>query len=217
MQRFLERATNFFDIPLDIRSRILVLAAGLLLLPTFFTPIWKISFHSPRYPDGLSLKVYAHTMEGGRKNDLLEINALNYYLGMRSLDEERFLQFRWFPFMIGAVILLALRAVVIGKMSKLVDLFFLVTYAGLFAVWSFANTLYAYGHTLNPGAAVQIEPFTPPMFGSVTVANVTVGASPQFGAYLIVLVPLVLLSAILLSRTTYRNEHLPARDYIRTT
>ena len=91
MQRFLERATNFFDIPLDIRSRVLVLVAGLLLLPTFFTPIWKITFQSPRYPDGLTLKVYAHTMEGGRQNDLLEINALNYYLGMRSLDEERFL------------------------------------------------------------------------------------------------------------------------------
>lgn len=214
MKRTLEKATAFFDIPLDLRSRGLILLAAILVIPALITPLWHVTFVSSRYPNDLNLNIYAHTLEGGTESDLLEINALNYYLGIRSIDQEKFPVFRWFPFILGAVILLCLRAIVLGKMSKLVDLFFLVTYAGLFALWSFRSTLSAYGHSINSIAAVKIEPFMPPMFGTITVANVDVSGLPGFGAFVMVLIPLILLAAVFLSRQTWMADHQPTRDYI---
>lgn len=214
MRRFILRATNFFDIPLDVRSRVLILVAALLLVPTFFTPLWEIRYHSPRFPEGLTLDVYSHALAGGRQSDLSDINGLHAELGMRPVDEARFLQFRLFPFVIGVVVLLALRAVVMGKMSKLVDLFFLITYSCLFALWTFQETLSFYGHTLNPAALVHLEPFTPSMVGTTTAADVTIRSMPQLGGYLVIAVPLVLLAAVVLSRSTYKQDHQPRRDYL---
>jgi len=214
MKRALEKATKFFDIPLDLRSRVLILLAAILVLPALFTPLWQVSFESSRYPNGLQLNVYSHKLEGGTDFDLLEINALNYYMGIRSLEEEKFIEFRWLPFVLGAVVLLSLRAIVLGKMSKLVDLFFVVSYAGIFALWSFQKSLYAYGHNISGSASVKIEPFTPPLFGSITVGHVDVHGSPGFGAFCMVLVPLVLLAAIFLSRRTWLIDQQPNKDYI---
>lgn len=214
MERVLEKATKFFDIPLDLRSRILILLAALLLLPALFMPLWEVNFASTRYPSGLQLNVYSHKLEGGSEVDLLEINALNYYMGIRSLDEEEFVEFRWLPFVLGAVILLSLRAIILGKMSKLVDLFFLITYAGMFALWNFQNTLYAYGHNIRSSASVQIEPFTPPLFGSISVGHVEVQGSPEVGAYCMALVPLILLVAIYVARSSWLIAQQPTRDYL---
>lgn len=215
MKRTLEKATQFFDIPVDLRSRAILLLASLMVIPAMVAPLWQVTFQSSRYPDGLTLNIYSYKLEGGTESDLLEINALNYYMGIRSLEEEKFLEFRWLPFVLGATIILALRVIVLGKMSKLVDLFFLVTYSGLFALWSFHNTLSAYGHSINPSASVTISAFTPPLFGTVTVGHVQVHAMPVLGAYSIVCVPLLLVLAIVLSRTTWVKDNQPTRDYIR--
>lgn len=214
MKRVLEKATKFFEIPLDLPSRVLILLAVFLILPAFLTPLWQVRFESSRYPDGLQLNVYSHKLEGKAESDLLEVNALNHDLGIRSLEEEKFMEFRWLPFVLGVVVLLSLRTIVLGKMSKLVDLFFLTAYAGIFALWSFQSTLYAYGHNIDSSAPVKIEPFMPPLFGSMTVANVEVHGAPGLGAYSMVLVPLVLLAAVILSRRTWLVDQQPKRDYI---
>jgi len=214
MKRVLEKATKFFDIPLDLPSRGLILLAALLILPTFLAPLWQVRFESIRYPNGLQLNVYAHKLEGGTESDLLEVNALNYYLGIRSFEEVNFAEFRWLPFLFGAIVLLSLRAIVLGKMSKVVDLFFLASYAGIFALWDFRNTLNAYGHNINSSALVKIEPFSPPLFGSITVAQVEIHGAPGLGAWSLVLVPLVLLAAIILARRSWLADQQPRRDYI---
>ena len=214
MKRALEKATKFFDIPLDLRSRVLILVAAVLVLPALFTPLWQVTFQSSRYPDGLKLNVYCYKLEGGTESDLLEINILNHDMGMRSLEEEEFLEFRWLPFVLGAVLLLALRAIVLGKMSKLVDLFFLTAYAGIFALWSFANNISTYGHSINDSAPVKIESFAPPLFGGITVGNVDVYSLPGPGTYCLVLVPLILLAAIFLAHRTQLRDQQPKKDYI---
>ncbi len=132
MKRALEKTTKFFEIPLDLKSRMLILLAVILLLPALVTPLWVVNFESSRYPEGLQLNIYSHKVAGDKARDLLEINALNSSLGIRALENEKFIEFLWFPFVLGVVILLSLRAIVLGKMSKLVDLFFLLSYAGPF-------------------------------------------------------------------------------------
>ncbi len=217
MQRALRKAMSFFEIPLDIRSRILILIAALLLLPTFFLPLWEMRIHTTEFPDGLKLSIYSYKYEGGKsdsRDDALELYALNHFVGMRPLEGEEFVEFKWIPFVIGAVIILALRVLVFGTMAKLVDLFVFYAYFGIFALWSFYEKLYAYGHNLNPYATLKVSPFTPPLFGHEKVASFDLYGSPAAGSCFMLVVPLFLVAAIMLSRSTWRKDHLPSRDYM---
>lgn len=212
MQRIIQKANSFFETPIDLRSRVLVLVAALMLIPTYFFPLWNMTLYSNQFPEGLVLNIYSYKLEGGKspyRDDLKEINALNHYIGMRPLVEDDFTEFKWIPFVIGGVILLCLRVVVLGKMSKLVDLFVLFTYFGLFSLWSFYHKLYLYGHDLDPTAAVKVPPFTPPMFGHQTMANFEVYSYPGVGSYFMAVVPLVLLAAMWLSRNAWLKERNP--------
>ena len=167
MKSIVERANEFFEIRLDVRSRVLIIVAALFLIPTYVAPLWNMTLYSNQFPDGLRLDIYSHKLEGTKtplQDDLREINSLNHYIGMRPLIDEDFTEFKWIPFVIGGIILLALRAIVLGKMSKLVDLFMLFTYFSGFSLWSFYDKMYAYGHNLEPTAAIKVDPFTPPLF-----------------------------------------------------
>jgi hypothetical protein len=210
MQKYIEKATSFFETPVDVRSRVLILVAAVALIPAFFFPLWNMTLYSNQFPDGLVINIYSHKLEGGKtqnRDDLKEINALNHYIGMRTLKEDDFTEFKWIPFVIGGVMLLALRVVVLGKMSKLVDLFVLFTYFGLFSLWSFYHKLYLYGHELDPTAAVKVPPFTPAMFGHETLANFEVYSYPDVGSYFMAVVPLLLLGAMWFSRKAWSKEH----------
>ncbi|MEK6649516.1 MAG: hypothetical protein AABY75_00935 [Bacteroidota bacterium] len=209
MQRSLEIANRFFDVPLNLRSRIFVLLAAILMVPSYFTPLWEMSLYSNQFPDGLVLKIYSHKLEGGRtpnRDDLKEINALNHYIGMRALQEEDFTEFQWIPFVVGGMALLALRVVVLGKMSALVDLVVLFSYFGLFSLWSFHHKLYLYGHSLDPTAAVTVPPFTPPIFGHQTMANFEVYNYPDVGSYFMAMVPVALGAAMWFSYRSHRRD-----------
>ena len=202
MSDFLEKETTFFEQPLTLKSRILILVAVLVLLPTFFFPLWHMSFYSNQYTDGLVLHIYSYQLEGGKtpnRDDLREINSLNHYIGMRPLLESDFSEFTWVPLVVGLLMILALRAMVLGKMSNLVDVFVLFTYFGLFSFWSFYHRLYMYGHNLDPTASIKVQPFTPPLLGSKQIANFMVNSFPGFGSYALIAFAVLLLAAILLS------------------
>ncbi len=203
MNRWLDKANHFFELPLTLRSRALILAGVVLLTPVFLFPLWNMTFKSNQYLDGLTLNIYAYQLKGGmtpNRDDLREINALNHYIGMRPLLESDFSEFVWLPFVIGVLGVLALRALVIGKMAGLVDVFVIFTYFGLFSFWGFYNKLYAYGHHLDPTAAIKVPPFTPPLLGTQVVGNFTVTSYPGVASFALVAFALLLLAAIFLSR-----------------
>jgi hypothetical protein len=203
MKSSLDKANAFFERPLTLSTRIVILVGVLVLVPAYLFPLWGMTFTSNQYQDGLVLQIYAHRLEGGKtpnRDDLREINSLNHYIGMRPLLESDFSEFTWLPFVIGALMLLALRALVLGKMSNLVDVFVLFTYFGLFSLWSFYNRLYTYGHNLDPTAAIKVQPFTPPLFGTETIANFTVSSLPGPASFALAAFSLLLLIAIFLSR-----------------
>jgi hypothetical protein len=209
MSSFLEKETTFFERPLTIQSRILILVAVLVLLPSFFFPLWNMSFYSNQYTDGLVLHIYSYQLEGGKtanRDDLREINSLNHYIGMRPLLESDFSEFTWVPLVIGLLMILALRAMVIGKMSNLVDVFVLFTYFGLFSMWSFYHRLYMYGHNLDPTASIKVQPFTPPVFGSKQIANFMVNSFPGTASYLLFAFAVLLLLSILLSARRSKGD-----------
>lgn len=199
---------SFFDETLTLKSRLALLLAALILLPVYFFPLWNMTFRSNQYTDGLVLHIYAYELQGGKtpnRDDLREINSLNHYIGMRPLLESDFSEFAWLPFVIGALILLCLRALVIGKMANVIDVFVLFSYFGLFSLWSFYHRLYVYGHNLDPTAAIKVPPFTPPVFGVKQIANFSVTSYPDVASFSLFAFAVLLVAAILLSAKRSAN------------
>lgn len=185
-ERILSEEFNFLEQPLSLGSRLIVAVAAAVLAFAFLFPLWNMTFFSNQYTDGLVMDVYAFKLEGGKspnRDDLREINSLNHYIGMRPLLESDFAEFVWLPFAIGGLMVLALRASVLGKMSKLVDVFVIFIYFSLYSLWSFYHRLYTYGHNLDPAAAIKVPPFTPPVFGTQQVGNFTVYSYPSPASY----------------------------------
>ena len=61
---------------------------------------------APQYPQGLTLDIYAHKVEGGRNGaDIQEINTLNHYIGMKHLDRAQLSDLDWLPFGFGVLAL----------------------------------------------------------------------------------------------------------------
>ena len=135
IQEKLKSFTKYLNLQLTFKSRMVVLLAALILIPTFFIPIWHLSFGAQQYPEGLELYIYPNKMVGGDDgNDLTEINVLNHYIGMAELREEDFTEFNWIPLIVGLMVVLSLRAVVIGSLISLVDIFVFMIYFAAFSL-----------------------------------------------------------------------------------
>ena len=197
MRLFLEKVDRFLDVKLDVTPRALILMAVLLLLPTYVFPLWKMTLFAPQYQDGLRLQIYSWKLDGGNNGqDVREVNVLNHYIGMRDLDTDAFTEFKWIPFVVGALGLLLLRTAVLGHMGHLVDVAVLFVYFGLFSLWSFGFKLWLWGHQLAPGAAVKVPGFMPPLFGYRKIANFEVYSYPEMGTYAFATVALLLVAAL---------------------
>jgi hypothetical protein len=202
-----DRANRYFDLPLELGPRGLLVLAALLLIPTYLLPLWNLTMFAPQYPEGLRLGIYSYKLEGGNSGqDVKEINVLNHYIGMKDLVAEDFTEFKWMPFVIGALGLLLLRTAVMGRFGTLIDMSVVFGYFGAFSLWSFGYKLYHYGHDLAPTAAVKVAPFMPPLFGHKKLANFEVYSYPAGASYALFGVALVLGTALYLAWREGRSE-----------
>jgi hypothetical protein len=199
MPGFFVRLNRTLAQPVAAGPRLLVVAAALLLVAIYLFPLWNLTMFAPQYPEGLRLDIYSYKLVGGNNGqDIPEINILNHYIGMRDLVIDDFTEFKWLPFIVGALGLLYLRAAVMGTVGGLLDVVVMNVYFSAFALWSFGYRMYVYGHNLSPTAAVKVEPFMPPMFGGKQLANFEVYSYPQAASYAMALSTLLLCAALLL-------------------
>jgi hypothetical protein len=200
VKELFSRLSSNLDKRLDFKSRLLLVVAAIVLLPSFFFPLWSLEFWAYQYPEGLNLYIYSHKLVGGDDgNDLNEINILNHYIGMAELEEEDFLELKWIPLAMGIFMVLALRAFIFGRIGKVLDLFMLFAYFGVFSLWSFWYKLHYYGHNLDPRASVKVDPFDPPLFGFEQVGQFKVWSYPGIGSYLLIAFGLILLASMIIS------------------
>lgn len=202
MPEILQRLTGSLDRPLVSKSRLLTLVAALILIPTFFVPLWHMSFLAQQYPDGLDLYIYSHNLVGGDDgNDLTEINVLNHYIGMAELKPADFTELKWIPLVVGLIGILTLRVAAIGTLRSLVDIVVISVYFGGFSLWAFWYKMNYYGAHLDPRASVKVAPFMPPVFGYKQVGQFDVWSYPAVGSYLFAVFGLLLIVAFWISWT----------------
>lgn len=171
---------DLFRGELTRRARVMVVVAALLLVPSAFLPVWKVTLHAPQYPEGLSLMIYPYQVSG----EIEEINTLNHYIGMQEIEPDEFPEFRFIPFFILRFLGLAVLAALVARLeiAALGWLDFVVF--GVVMLADFQHWLYEYGHNLSPSAPIDMEPFTPAFLGTTQVANFTVTSWPAAGALL---------------------------------
>lgn len=167
--------------PLSGTSRLALVALILPLLLSFLWPLWIMRFQAPQYPGGLGLEIFAHTVDG----DLQEINTLNHYIGMATIDRAELSDLDWIPFALGVIVLLTLRVAAVGDLRSLIDLGVLTAYFGVFSLGRFVYKLYVFGHNLDPRAPFHMEPFTPAILGTEQIANFTITSLPGPSTWLI--------------------------------
>ena len=195
------RELKFLDRALNPVSRGLMLLAAVLFALVVLLPLWRITLVAPQYQEGLRLTIYAYKLVGGNGGqDLVEINNLNHYIGMKPIKESDFVEITWLPFVLGIFVILSLRAAVFGRISLVIDIFVLFTYLGLFSLGLFYHRLYTYGHELDPKAPMTIDPFTPVIIGKNKIANFVQWSYPSVGGWLMLLIPVVLAAAVWISR-----------------
>jgi hypothetical protein len=98
-------------------------------------------------------------------------------------DLEESSQVNWFPFAIGALGLLFLRAAALGRLGALVDLFVLYFYFALFSLWSFGLRALQAGRNVLPGGSLEISPFSFPILGTKRISDLEFRSHPAPGFY----------------------------------
>ncbi len=183
MKAALEKFEVYLDRPIAYRARFLIALLVLPLMMSFFWPLWNISMQAPQYPEGLEVDVYSYCVQGGNDGrDVSEINTLNHYIGMAPIEGTLLADLDWIPFLVGLLVLLALRTAAIGNIRTLVDLAVIYAYVSGFLGFRFWYHLYSLGHNLDPKAPVNVEPFMPAIFGSKQIANFYITSLPRAGS-----------------------------------
>ena len=75
-------------------SRIVLAILGISLVISIFVPMWSIYLQAPQYPEGLSMFLWSNKITG----DYEIINGLNHYIGMKTIHEEDFWEFKILPY-----------------------------------------------------------------------------------------------------------------------
>jgi len=180
------------------QSKIIVIFASLILVLSFFFPIWYIDLEAPQYPEGIGLEIWLNKIAGQKPNDLANINGLNHYIGMKEINPDAIPELKIMPFIIIFLIVFGLISGISGKRSLVyiwIVLFIVIAAIGLydFYMWE-----YDYGHNLNPHAAIKIPgmAYQPPLIGSKMLLNFNAISMPHIGSW--ILVAEVVLAAVAL-------------------
>lgn len=171
-------------------ARLLLGLAALLLIGSFFLPLWKITLDAPQYPEGLGLYIKINTITGIKPHDLMNINGLNHYIGMKAIEPDSIAELRIMPYLVAALVLLALAGVVTGSRRVLYVWLILFIVLGIAGMVDFYLWGYDYGHNLDfEHAAIKVPgmAYQPPLLGTKKLLNFTASSYPAAGGWLLVL------------------------------
>jgi len=175
---------------MDRFARAVTAAAALALGVLFVTPLWHIGLTAPQYPEGLGMYIWIDRMTGEKPQDLNSINGLNHYIGMKEIVPESFPELRYMPVVVVALAVTGLLVALSGRRQAL------YVWTAVFAAGAAAGLAdfyrwgYAYGHELDPRAAIKIPgmSYQPPLLGGRQLLNFHADSWPALGGWVAVLV-----------------------------
>lgn len=178
-----------------------LMVAAFLLVTSTFLPYWQMILKAPQYPAGLRSTVYVNHLEGDNE----EIDGLNHYLGMPSLDEGGKLERKTSIAAIAAMALLLLAATLIHDRRAVWFALPSLAYPIVFLI-DLRYILYKYGHSIDPHSALgsAIQPFTPPTFGHGVIGQFSTDSAFCVGFYLALASSVMVLVSLWLHRRAWK-------------
>lgn len=149
-------------------------------------PLWSMSMTAPQYRHGLHLTAYGSGMHG----DLREINIINHYIGMATIDPRPALEVAMFPIGIGLVVALCLLAPFHRWLRRLAIVATVALPLGILVDLQW--WLYTFGHSLNPHAPIRMPAFTPLILGVSRLGNFETTSMIASGVVCMIVAALVL-------------------------
>ncbi|WP_027376787.1 hypothetical protein [Kaistella palustris] len=176
--------------PLLKLTRIALIICGIALAIAIFVPMWAIYLQAPQYPEGLSMFLWANKITG----DYEIINGLNHYIGMKTIHEEDFWEFKILPYALAFYAILCIIAAALNKkiwlyVTTALFLIFGVAFMVDFYMWE-----YNYGHNLDPHAAIVVPgmSYQPPLIGFKQLLNFGAYSYPDIGGSIMIGVAVIL-------------------------
>ena len=171
-------------------SKILLITSGIGLIISIFVPLWAIYLEAPQYPEGLGMFLHANKITG----DYEIINGLNHYIGMKTIHQEDFWEFKILPYALGFFAALAFLTVFLNNKK------WLYFFAALFLIFGVAFMVdfylweYDYGHNLDPNAAIVVPgmSYQPPLIGFKQLLNFGAYSYPDIGGWIMFGVGIIL-------------------------
>jgi copper chaperone NosL len=189
-------------------SKIIVIIASLLLILTFFFPLWYIDLEAPQYPEGIGLEIWLNKITGQNPHDLNNINGLNHYIGMKEIVPDAIPELKIMPFVIIFLMIFGLAAGISGKRSLVYIWIFLFIVTAAVGMYDFYLWGYDYGHDLNPNAAIKVPgmAYQPPLIGSKMLLNFNAISMPHIGSYILFAVVALAVFALFLDKKNKTKE-----------
>lgn len=180
------------------------LVAAALLIVSISVPYWGLVLQAPQYPGGLRVRVFVNNMTGDadpKLDEVREIDALNHYIGMKSLYEaakfERSIAIPAVIIMIGLLIVAAFWRRRGTWLLTIPALTFPIIFLADLAYW-----MNNFGQNLDPDAPLSsaIHPFTPPVLGEGVIGQFKTIAYVDTGWYIILAGSILITVALFLKR-----------------
>ncbi len=170
-------------------TRLFLVAACLVMLLAYLTPLWHIGLKAPQYPEGLGLYIWANRITGEKPQDLGSINGLNHYIGMKPIEPESIPELKYMPFAIAVLAGSGVLVMLVGRRRLFYGWTAVFTVGALAGLADFWRWGYDYGHNLNPHAAIQVPGMTyqPPLVGTKQLLNFQATSWPALGGWIVIL------------------------------
>ena len=170
-------------------SIILLSISGIGLVISIFVPIWAIYLEAPQYPEGLGMFLHANKITG----DYEIINGLNHYIGMKTIHQEDFWEFKVLPYALGFFAVLAFLFAFLKKKWGLYFFTALFLLFGIAFMVDFWLWEYDYGHNLNPNAPIIVPgmSYQPPLLGFKQLLNFGAYSYPDVGGWIMLAVGII--------------------------
>ena len=165
--------------------RLLLACASVLLLVALALPLWHVQLFAPQYPEGLGMVITARTVRGAAEHDLQSINALNHYIGMKTIEPDDIPDLRVIPWFIGGLAAVGFAIAAAGGRKLIVGWLSAFTLLGVAGLVDFYKWEYSYGHDLDyEHAIIKVPGMTdqPPLIGSKQLLNFTASSWPSLGS-----------------------------------
>ena len=185
-----------------------MVAAALGMLTLFVFPMWRITLIAPQYPNGVTMYIWINKLGGENPAVLQNINILNHYVGMKNIEPDAIPELKYFPFIVGGLVFLALLAAAGDKKWMFLSWGVLATLLAAAGLYDFYLWEYDYGHNLSPTAPIKVPGavYQPPVIGSKTILNFIAKSFPHTGGYFAGLSILLAYAAYWLKRKTKKHE-----------